>query len=65
MKKIAFIINYDYRKWMGGINVIKNLVDSLKELSTEYDVVLVVKKNLSNDEKSYLKNYNLLETDCF
>ena len=65
MKKIAFIINYDYRKWMGGINVIKNLVDSLKELSTEYDVVLVVKKNLSNDEKSYLKNCNLLETDFF
>ena len=65
MKKIAFIINFDHRKWMGGINVIKNLINSLKLFSTEYNTVLVVKKNLSDDEKSYLKDFNLLETNFF
>ena len=65
MKKIAFIINYDHRKWMGGINVIKNLADSLNLFSKKYHVVLIVKKNFSNDEKSYLKNFDLLETNFF
>jgi hypothetical protein len=50
MIKIGFIINFDYRLWYGGTNVIKNLICCIKKYSNNtLEPILFVRKSLDRE----------------
>ena len=64
--KIAFIINFNPHKWLGGINVIKNLIYCLNSFSkNKIEVVLIVNKNLSKKESLIFKGLTVIKTNIF
>ena len=64
--KIAFLINYNPNSWLGGTNVIKNLIYCIKIFSRKkIEPVLIVKKSLSPKDTGYFKNIKLIKTDLF
>lgn len=66
MKKIAFIIDYNPSKWLGGIYVILNLIRCIEKFSkNKIEPVLVVKKKLEKNEEKIFKNYKLIKTNLF
>lgn len=66
MKKIAFIIDYNPTKWLGGIYVIKNLIQCINKFSkNKIETVLVVKKKFHKEEKKIFKNCKLIKTNLF
>jgi hypothetical protein len=66
MRKIAFIIDYNPSKWLGGVYVILNLIRCLEKFSkNKIKPVLVVNKKLEKNEEKIFRNYKLLKTDLF
>jgi hypothetical protein len=66
MKKVAFIINFEFRKWLGGYYLIKNLIYCIQKFSNKkIEPVLIVKKNLKRSEFLEFKNFNLIRTNIF
>ena len=64
--RIAFLINYNPSSWLGGTNVIKNLIYCIKIFSKKkIDPVLIVKKSLSKNDTKYFKNIKLIKTNLF
>lgn len=64
--KIAFIINFNPNKWIGGINVIINLINCINSFSkNKIETVLVVNKNLSKNESVIFKGLKVIKTDIF
>ena len=65
-KKIAFIINFNPDKWLGGMHVIKNLIFCIKKFSNNnIKAVLVVKKNLTKEELKMFEGLTILKTNFF
>ena len=66
MKRVGFLINFDFLKWLGGTYVIKNLINCINLYSkNEIEPILIIKKNLSQQEKKEFKNIKLLKTNFF
>ncbi len=66
MKKVAFLINFEYKTWLGGFYLLKNLIYCIKKFSKgEIEPVLIVRNNLSKEEKKELKNLKLIKTNFF
>ena len=66
MIKVAFLINYNPRSWLGGTNVIKNLIYCIKRFSNRrIEPVLIVRKSLSRKDSREFKNIKLIKTDIF
>ena len=66
MIKVAFLVNYDHFKWLGGIYVIKHLIHGInKHLKKEIYPVIIVNKNLSSNAIKDLKNFNIIKTNLF
>tara|TARA_B100000795_G_scaffold267969_1_gene253931 strand:- start:1330 stop:2514 length:1185 start_codon:yes stop_codon:yes gene_type:complete len=66
MIRVAFLINFNYLKWLGGTYVIKNLIDCINSYSKgEIEPILIVKKDLSKKEIKEFKNIKLLKTNFF
>jgi hypothetical protein len=64
--RIAFLINYNPSSWLGGTNVIKNLIYCIKVFSKKkIDPVLIVRKSISTKDTKYFKNIKLIKTDLF
>lgn len=55
MKRVAFIINFNPKKWLGGFNYIYNLLHFLKE----YKVNSIKPIIITNNKKYFKKPYNL------
>jgi len=57
MTRIAFIINFNSRKWLGGFNFILNLIKSLSLLKNKkIKLILIVDKKF---DSNVVKNYDL------
>jgi len=66
MKRVAFLINFEYKKWLGGFYLIKNLIYSIKKFSVkEIEPVLIVRKNLKKEDLKEFKNLKIIKTDFF
>lgn len=66
MKRVGFLINFNYLKWLGGTYVIKNLIYCINLYSkNEIEPVLIIKKDLSKKEIKEFKNIKLLKTNFF
>ena len=66
MIRVGFLINFNHQKWLGGTYVIKNLINCINLYSkNEIEPILIIKKNLSKDEKNEFKNIKLLKTNFF
>ena len=64
--RIAFLINYNPSSWLGGTNVIKNLIYCIKTFSkNKIEPVLIIKKSLSSKDTKEFKNIKLIKTDLF
>lgn len=65
MIRIAFIVNFNIYKWLGGYNVLKNLIHSIEANKIKnVEVILFINKNL---KKKYFKDLNvkIIQTNFF
>ena len=66
MKRVAYLINFEHTKWLGGYNLIKNLILIIKKYSNNKIVpVLIVKKNFKNKDLIDYKNIEIVKTNFF
>ena len=66
MRRVGFLINFNYLKWLGGTSVIKNLINCINIHSkNEIEPILIIKKKLSQKEKKEFRNIKLLKTNFF
>ena len=66
MIRVGFLINFNHLKWLGGTYVIKNLIYCINLYSKkEIEPILIIKKNLSKEEKKEFRNIKLLKTNFF
>jgi len=56
MIRVAFLINYNPTKWLGGFNVIKNITNSFEFLKNRKIEPLII---ISNDFKKVYKDYKI------
>lgn len=64
--RVAFLINFNIYKWFGGTYLIKNLINCINRFSkNKIKPVLIIKKDLSNNELKEFKNVQLLKTNFF
>ena len=66
MKRVAYLINFKHTKWLGGYNLIKNLILIIKRYSNNKIVpVLIVKKNFKRKDLVDFKNIEIIKTNFF
>ena len=57
MVKVAFLINFKVNKWLGGFNLIVNLINSVNKLKNKkIEIVLIVNRSFNI---KLLKNFNI------
>ena len=55
MIRIVFLINFNYKVWFGGTNLIKNLIYCIQKYSkNKFQPILIVRKSLKS---KYLKEF--------
>ena len=65
MLKVGFIINFNSNKWLGGFNLVINLIKSLSLLKDKkIEPILIIDKNFP---RKSLKGFNIktIKTDYF
>ena len=66
MKKInlAFYINFNHKKWLGGLNIILNLANYLAEnrktLKHNFNIILISKDEKIKEDFKYLKKIKII-----
>ena len=66
MKKVAFLINYNPKSWLGGTNLIENFVVCVKRFSKKkIEPILIVRKSENLKNLKGFKNVNIIKTDIF
>ena len=66
MIRVAFLLNFDSKSWLGGTNLIKNLIYCIKRFSNDkIETVLIVRKSLSVKDAKQFTNIKLIKTDIF
>ena len=66
MKRVAYLINFEHKKWLGGYNLIKNLILIIKKYSNNKIIpVLIVKKNFKSKDLVDYKNIEIIKTNFF
>ena len=66
MKKVAFLLNYNPKSWLGGTNLIKNFIECIKKFSTnKIQPVLIVRKSQNLNDLKGFKNVKIIKTDIF
>jgi hypothetical protein len=66
MIRIGFIINFDFKSWYGGTNVIKNLIYCIQKYSkNNYEPVLFVRKSLKKKDLREFNSIKVVKTNIF
>ena len=66
MIRIAFLINFNYKVWFGGTNLIKNLIYCIKKYSkNKFQPVLIVRKSLKSKDLKEFKGIKVIKSDIF
>ena len=66
MKKVAFLLNYNPKSWLGGTNLIENFIECIRKFSkNKIQPVLIVRKSQNLNDLKGFKNVNIIKTDIF
>jgi len=66
MTRVAFVINFTHHKWLGGFNIIMNLIKALYLLKNrKIDPILIVNKNFNKKEIGNFKNIKVIKSNFF
>ena len=66
MIKVAFLINYNPKSWLGGTNLIKNFIDCINKFSNKkVEPVLIVRKSQKLSDLKDFKNIKIIKTGIF
>jgi len=66
MTKVGFVINFTHHKWLGGFNIIMNLIKALYLLKNrKIEPILIVSKNFKKKEISNFKNIKVIQSNFF
>ena len=64
--KVAFVINFAHQKWLGGLNIILNLIEAINELpKPKIKPVLIIDKNVDAKRFKKMKNLQVIRTNFF
>ena len=65
MKRIAFIINFNPQKWLGGFNYIYNLILFLKKYKIKSIEPIIITNNFNYVSKNYkIPHIKVLKRIC-
>ena len=65
MVKVAFLINFKINRWLGGFNLIVNLINSINKLKNKkIKIVLIVNKKFNIKRLKNL-NISIIKSDLF
>ncbi len=66
MIRVGFVINYNYKSWYGGTNVIKNLIYCIKKYSNnKIEPVLFIRKSVKKNDLDEFKSIKIIKTNIF
>ena len=66
MKKVAFLLNYNPKSWLGGTNLIENFIKCIRKFSNnKIQPVLIIRKSQNLNDLKGFKNINIIKTDIF
>ena len=66
MKKVAFLLNYNPKSWLGGTNLIENFIECIRKFSkNEIQPVLIIRKSQNLNDLKGFKNIKVIKTDIF
>ena len=66
MIRVGFVINFTHNKWLGGYNIIINLIKSINLLKNKkIEPVLIVNTKFKKKLLQQLKNVNYIKSDFF
>ena len=66
MIRVGFIINYNYKSWYGGTNVINNLIYCIKKYSNnKIEPVLFLRKSIKKKDLDEFKSIKIVKTNIF
>ena len=65
MVKVAFLINFKINRWLGGFNLIVNLINSVNKLKNKkIEIVLIVNRKFNIKSLKNL-NISIIKSDLF
>lgn len=66
MIRVGFIINYNFKSWYGGTNVINNLIYCIKKYSNnKIEPVLFLRKSIKKTDLNEFKSIKIVKTNIF
>ena len=66
MTRVGFVINFTHHKWLGGFNIIMNLIKALYLLKDrKIEPILIVSKNFKKKEINNFKNIKVIKSNFF
>ena len=66
MIRVAFLINFNYKVWFGGTNLIKNLIYCIQKYSkNKFQPILIVRKSLKSKDLKEFKGIKVIKSDIF
>ena len=66
MIKVGFVINFGHQKWLGGFNIIINLIKTLYLLpEKKIEPILIINKNFKIKKINDVKNIKYIKSDLF
>ena len=64
--RVGFVINYSHQKWLGGFNIIANLISAIQLLPKEnIKPILIVNKKFNKKWLKDFKNIRFIKSDLF
>ena len=65
MVKVAFLVNFKINRWLGGFNLIVNLINSVNKLKNKkIEIVLIVNRSFKIKRLKNL-NISIIKSDLF
>ena len=64
--RVGFVINYSHQKWLGGFNIIANLITAINFLpQKKIQPILIVNKNFDKKSLKGFKNIKIIRSNLF
>ena len=64
--RVGFVINYSHQKWLGGFNIIANLITAINFLPKKnIEPILIVNKSFNKKSLKGFKNIKIKKTNLF
>ena len=59
MVRVAFLINFNVTKWLGGFNLILNLINAVNKIKNKkIEIVLIVNKHVNVNQTLCIEQFS-------